>query len=66
MSKWLSRMGHMLSCKEASRLISRAQDEELAPLRRFMLKMHLRACDGCTRFKAQLAFLREAMQRYRA
>jgi hypothetical protein len=56
----------MLSCKEASRLVSRMQDEDLPPLRRFMLKMHLRACDGCTRFKAQLAFLREAMQRYRA
>ena len=56
----------MLSCKRASRLISRMQDEEISPLRRWMLRMHLRACDGCTRFKAQLTFLREAMQRYRA
>ncbi|HXU53445.1 MAG TPA: zf-HC2 domain-containing protein [Casimicrobiaceae bacterium] len=66
MTRWVSRLGHMLSCREASRLLSRMQDEELPPLRRFMLKMHLTACDGCTRFKAQLEFLREAMQRYRA
>ena len=59
-------IGHMLSCKDASRLISRMQDEELSALRRWMLQMHLRACDGCTRFKAQLAFVREAMQRYRS
>lgn len=59
-------IGHMLSCKDASRLISRMQDEELSTLRRWMLRMHLRACDGCTRFKAQLAFVREAMQRYRS
>lgn len=59
-------IGHMLSCKDASRLISRMQDEELSTLRRWMLRMHLRACDGCTRFRAQLAFVREAMQRYRS
>jgi hypothetical protein len=59
-------IGHLLSCKNASRLISRMQDEELSALRRWMLRMHLRACDGCTHFKAQLAFVREAMQRYRS
>ncbi|MEO8848814.1 MAG: zf-HC2 domain-containing protein [Casimicrobiaceae bacterium] len=59
-------VGHMLSCKQASRLISRMQDSDVPPLRRWMLRMHLRACDGCTRFKAQLAFLRAAMQRYRS
>jgi len=59
-------IGHLLSCKDASRVISRMQDEDLSALRRWMLRMHLRACDGCTRFKAQLAFVREAMQRYRS
>jgi Putative zinc-finger len=61
----LRQIGHMLSCKEASRLISRMEDSELPPLQRWLLRMHLAACDGCTRFKAQVAFLREAMQRYR-
>ena len=61
--RWI---GHVLSCKNASRLISRMQDEELPAPRRWMLRMHLRACDGCTRFKSHLTFLREAMQRYRS
>jgi hypothetical protein len=63
MLRWI---GHVLSCKDASRLISRMQDEELAAPRRWMLRMHLRACDGCTRFNAHITLLREAMQRYRS
>ncbi|MEO6749561.1 MAG: hypothetical protein ABI294_08230 [Casimicrobiaceae bacterium] len=59
-------MGHMLSCKRASRLISQMQDATIPAWKRWLLRLHLRACDGCTRFKAQLAFLREAMQRYRS
>jgi hypothetical protein len=42
------------------------QDEELPAIRRWMLRMHLHACDGCTRFNAQVKFLREAMRRYRS
>jgi hypothetical protein len=59
-------IGHMLSCKDASRLISRMQDETLSPFKRWMLRLHLSACDGCTRFKAQLAILGDAMRRYRS
>jgi hypothetical protein len=55
----------MLSCKHASRLISRAQDEALPAWSRGLLRLHLAACDGCTRFKAQVLVLRHAMQRYR-
>ena len=62
----LPKIGHMLSCKDASRLISRMQDETLSPFKRWMLRLHLSACDGCTRFKAQLAFLGDAMRRYRS
>lgn len=58
-------IGHMLSCKHASRLLSRAQDTELVAPLRWLLRLHLAACDGCTRFKSQLQVLREAMQRYR-
>ncbi len=59
-------VGHVISCKEASRLISRAQDDPLPPLRHLLLRLHLAACDKCTRFKAQLEILREAMLRYRS
>jgi hypothetical protein len=42
------------------------QDEKLPAHERWMLRMHLRACDGCTRFKTQVAFLRSVMQQYRS
>ena len=58
--------GHLLMCKEATRLISRSQDAELTGLQRWRLRMHLRICDLCTRFDAQMRVLREAARRYRA
>jgi hypothetical protein len=62
----LSRIGHMLSCKQASRLISREQDAGLPALKGWLLRLHLAACDGCTRFNTQMRVLREAMRRYRS
>jgi hypothetical protein len=35
-------------------------------LERIKLALHLRARDACTRFVRQLAFIREALARYRA
>jgi putative zinc finger protein len=61
--RWI---GHLLSCKDASRLISQGEDRALSGFERWMLRMHLRACDACTRFAAQLRFLRAALQRYRS
>ena len=59
-------LGHMLMCKEATRLISRAEDAPSSWFQRWRLRAHLRVCDLCTRFDAQVRFLREAMRRYRA
>jgi hypothetical protein len=58
-------LGHLLMCKEATRLISRAQDAELSSFQRWRLRAHLRVCDLCSRFEAQMRFLREAARRYR-
>jgi hypothetical protein len=58
-------LGHMLSCKEASRLISQAQDLRLPWFARWKLRLHLAACAACARFDRQARFLREAMRRYR-
>ena len=60
------RLTHMLSCKEASRLLSQAQDRALTYGERVKLRLHLAACVACTRFSRQLAFMREAVSRYRA
>ena len=58
-------LGHLLMCKEATRLISRSQDAELSRFQAWRLRLHLAACDLCTRFDAQMRLLREAARRYR-
>lgn len=53
-----------LSCREASRLLSEAMERELGLAERVALRLHLGICSACTRFKAQIGFLRRAMKRY--
>lgn len=55
----------MLTCKEATRLLSEAQDRQLAWTERLKLETHLLICRGCSNFKSQIGFLREACRRYR-
>ena len=52
----------MLSCKEASRLVSRGLDRKLGFGERIALRVHLAICDGCTNFKKQMDFLRRAVR----
>ena len=54
----LHRLTHMLSCKEATRLLSQAQDRRLSYGERIKLRLHLMACVACSRFSRQLAVLR--------
>ena len=56
---------HMVSCKEATRLLSQQQDRTLSYAERVKLRLHLGVCGACTRFARQLAFMREAFSRYR-
>jgi len=55
----------LISCKEASRLISQTQEGALRPGKRIALRLHLLFCDACTNFRRQLRVLREAMRQYR-
>jgi hypothetical protein len=57
-------LGHMISCKDASRLVSRQQDAHLSLWQRITLRLHLSVCAACTRFERQLRFLRTAMRKY--
>jgi hypothetical protein len=41
------------------------QERELGVFSRWALRLHLAACEACTRFEQQMRFLREAMHRYR-
>lgn len=54
----------MLSCKEVTHLLSEAQDRKPTLAERVQLEMHLAMCRGCTNFKKQISFLREACKRY--
>ena len=59
-------LAHWLVCKDATRLISQLQERTPTGLERVRLRWHLAACDACSRFERQMAFLREAMRKYRS
>ena len=48
----------MLSCHEASRLMSEAQDRPLAMRERLALRTHTLICKGCRNFEDNLRSLR--------
>lgn len=47
----------MLSCKEATRLMSDSQDRRLALSERVTLRLHTLICSGCQRARQQFALL---------
>jgi hypothetical protein len=53
----------MLSCKEATQLVSQGLDRRLGLGQRVALRLHLAICDGCSSFRKQVALLRQAMKR---
>ena len=48
----------MLSCHEATRLMSEAQDRPLAMGERLVLRTHVLICKGCRNFEENLQSLR--------
>jgi hypothetical protein len=54
----------MLTCKDASRLISQRQDRELSVREQLSLRVHLALCAGCARVSEHVDFLRKALSRY--
>lgn len=50
----------MLSCKEATRLMSAGQDRKLGAAEKLQLRLHLAVCSGCRNFRSQMDFLRAA------
>ena len=55
----------LISCKDASRLISQLQDGDIPLWERARIRLHLLFCDACTHFERQLRFLRVALRNYR-
>jgi hypothetical protein len=54
---------YMLSCKQASQIISQSLDRPLTMRERFALKLHLLVCKYCKRFSQHLQTLRVALKR---
>jgi hypothetical protein len=52
----------MMTCKEASRLISEGQERPLKLMEYWGLRFHLWMCDNCRRFERQMEFLRAALR----
>lgn len=52
----------MLTCKQASQLVSELQERELSRRERWALKTHLWICISCRRFSRQLNLLRRALR----
>lgn len=50
----------MLTCKEASRLLSQSLDQPLPPGKRLELRLHVWLCGACSNFEKQLLFLKRA------
>lgn len=54
----------MMTCKQAHRLLSQAQDRRLSWLERLGLRVHLLLCDACRRFSRQIDILHQAMRHF--
>ena len=52
----------MLTCKDASHLISENQERPLGFRERWSLRMHLWICVSCRRFERQMTLLRQALR----
>ena len=54
----------MLSCKQATELMSQEQDRPLSLSERTALRVHVWICAGCTNYRRQMSVLREACRRF--
>lgn len=57
------KMKLMLTCKQASQIISQSLDNPLSRSDRMKLKFHLFICNACTRFNQQLHLIKTVVQR---
>ncbi len=51
-----------LDCKQVARLLSDAQDKDLAPAERTRMHLHLAICESCRNVNEQMEFLRQAIR----
>lgn len=54
----------MLSCKEATRLMSQELDRPLGLSERIGLRLHVLICTGCSNFRRQMGAMRAFCRHY--
>ncbi|WP_338140735.1 zf-HC2 domain-containing protein [Candidatus Nitrotoga sp. BS] len=54
----------MINCRNATRLLSEAQERPLSITERMSLKLHVIMCSGCQNFKDQMETLRLMTRAY--
>jgi hypothetical protein len=54
----------MLSCREATELMSQEQDRPLTLGERVGLSLHVLICAACTNYRQQMSVLRAACRRF--
>ena len=59
-------IGHLVSCKDVSQLLSQAEERPMSGWEGLRVRWHLAVCTMCQAFERQLALVREAMRRYRS
>jgi hypothetical protein len=59
------KLSRLTNCKEASRLLSRAEERPLSLRDRMRLWLHVRKCVACQRYQRQLGLMRQAMRHFR-
>lgn len=52
----------MMNCKQATELMSQAQDRPLNRREKLALKLHLMMCKGCSNYNRHLGFIRKAIR----
>lgn len=52
----------MLSCEEATLLITKSELEKVGCMKRMQLKMHLAGCELCRRFKIQSEMIDQSLK----
>jgi hypothetical protein len=65
MNAFRQAIGHLVSCKDVSHLLSQEQERPMSRWARVRVNWHLAVCSMCRAFDKQLRFLSLAMRRYR-
>lgn len=54
----------MMSCQQATRLMSESKERPLTTKEKLALQMHLMMCSGCRNFDKQINFIRSATRAF--